>query len=54
MQYVFTMLAVYLEFLSFKVIAIKKDVFFISLYVFFDVESESEVCFGRSPLVFEL
>ena len=33
---------------------IKKDVFFLSFYVFFDVESESEVPFGRSPLFFEL
>ena len=30
----------------------KKDVFL--FYVFFDVESESEVRFGQSPLVFEL
>ena len=29
-----------------------KDVFFLLFYVFFDVESE--VSFGRSPLVFEL
>ena len=28
--------------------------FFLLFYVFFDVESESEVRFGRSPLVFEL
>ena len=39
--------------LSFKVIY-KKDVLFLLLYVFFDVESESEVRFGRSLLVFEL
>ena len=28
--------------------------FFLLFYVFFDVESESEVRFGRSPLFFEL
>ena len=28
--------------------------FILLLYVFFDVESESEVRFGRSALVFEL
>ena len=33
---------------------IKKDVFFFLFYVFFDVESESEVSFCRSPLFFEL
>ena len=32
----------------------KKDVFFLLFYVFFNVESESEVRFGRMPLVFEL
>ena len=32
----------------------KKGCFFLLFYVFFDVESESEVRFGRSPLVFEL
>ena len=30
------------------------DVFFSLFYAFFDVESVSEVRFGRSPLVFEL
>ena len=34
-----------------KVIIINKILLF---YVFFDVESESEVRFGRSPLFFEL
>ena len=33
---------------------IKKGYFFLLFYVFFDVESESEVHFGRSPLVVEL
>ena len=33
---------------------IKKGCFFLLFYVFFDVESESEVRFGRSPLDFEL
>ena len=28
--------------------------FFLLFYVFFDVESESEVCFNRSQLVFDL
>ena len=37
------------EFLNFKV-----TYFFLLFYVFLDVESESEVRFGRSPLVFEL
>ena len=32
----------------------KKGCFFLLLYVFFNVESESEVRFGRSPLFFEL
>ena len=32
----------------------KKKKFFLLFYVFFDVESKSEVRFGRSPLVFEL
>ena len=41
-----------MEFLSIKVIY-KKDVFSF-FYVFFDVESESELCLGRWPLVFEL
>ena len=30
------------------------DCIFLSFYVFFDVESESEVRFGHSPLFFEL
>ena len=37
-----------------KFIAIKRGSFFLLFYVYFDVESESEVRFGRSPLFFEL
>ena len=32
----------------------KKACFFLLFNIFFDVESESEVRFGRSPLFFEL
>ena len=32
----------------------KKGCFFLLIYVFFDVESESEISFCRSPLFFEL
>ena len=33
---------------------LRSYIFFLLFYVFFDVESESEVSFCRSPLFFEL
>ena len=43
----------FLDFLSFQYIP-KKALLIVQVYVFFDVDSESEVCFWRWPLVLEL